>query len=96
MLHSSYIAYGTSAIFATTSTTFKYAPAPVFYCTTHLAVPTSSSHHDFRASSPPTFLPLLAALLSPLDAILHRPIFPSTALVESFDIPRVNIVGLGP
>jgi hypothetical protein len=30
ILHSSYIAYGTSAIFSTTSMTSKYAPAPIF------------------------------------------------------------------
>lgn len=62
-LHSSYIAYGTSAIFPTTSMTSKCAPAPVFYCTTLLAVPTSSSRPSFWASSPHTFLSLLCCTL---------------------------------
>jgi hypothetical protein len=54
ILHSSYIAYGTSAIFSTTSMTYMHALAPVFYCTILLAVPTPSSRHGFWALCPPT------------------------------------------
>jgi hypothetical protein len=58
ILHSSYIAYDTLAIFATISVTSKYALALILGRTILLAVPTPSSCHSFQALCPPTFLPL--------------------------------------
>jgi hypothetical protein len=69
ILHSSYIAYGMSAIFATTSMASKCAPASVFYCTILLAVPSPPSRHSFWAQCPPYF-PVAVAMCSPPHSTL--------------------------
>jgi hypothetical protein len=97
ILHSSLIAYGTSAIFTTTSmaSTYPLALAPVFHCTILLAVPPLPSRHGFRAERPPIFLSLLCCITSSLLAILHCPFSLSVPPVQSLNIPRVDFVIFG-
>jgi len=76
ILHSSYIAYGTSAIFSTTSMAYSCALASIFDCTILLAVPTLQSRHSFWARRPPTFLALCYCItfLTPLRHLTPLPL----------------------
>lgn len=66
ILHSSYIAYGTSASFSTISMTLLCALASSFNCTTLLAVPPSSKAPRHLGSLPSYWFSLVAATTGPL------------------------------
>jgi hypothetical protein len=95
ILHPSYIAYGTSAIFSTTSMAYIYALASILYCEILLAVLPLPSRHGFRAQRPPTFLSLLCCITSSHLATLHHPFSLSVSLVKPLNVPRVNFVVFG-
>jgi hypothetical protein len=95
ILHSSYTAYGTSAIFTTTSIAFKYALAPVFNYTILLVVPTPSRRYGFWAQCPPTCLSLLWCINFSPSAILHCLFSLFVPPVQSLYVPRVDFVIFG-
>jgi hypothetical protein len=95
ILHPSYIAYGTSAIFSTTFMVYTYALASILYCEILLAVLPLPSRHGFRAQRPPTFLSLLCCITSLHLAILLRPFSLSVSLVKPLNVPQVDFVVFG-
>jgi hypothetical protein len=72
ILHSSYVAYGTSASFSTISITLICALVSSLNCAILLAVPPSSRHHGFWARCPPTGTRVWPQLLTLIPCSLQN------------------------
>jgi hypothetical protein len=92
ILHSSYIAYGTSASFSTISITLMWALASSLNCTILLAVPPSSKAPRFSGSLPSYWYSRVAATTGPHPLCSPSSRYPSCATGRTPPSTRVYAV----